>query len=276
MPAVISDSFDVTTLLGSHLGLSSLLPVQFEIQHEYTLNNHLNVFPNEEFTSMPKLRYFGVGIQGCYNADDGILVSAYNPQRTNMNLFHPIPLRCRPVDEDLTEAERAQYRLRQRTTINGNEYFCYYLKLLDFADQIKFKRVNPLTGREEDYELNSTYLDPTPEKPNTDTTIVTDTSQIVAYCEARVTVEAAEVLEYINAMYGDPRYARISEIGFFTGVDKEVSSITSQGVAINYTESIYTMLYNHLTNTGIPLTSSGMSIDSTFEITSRGCVLMEN
>lgn len=273
MASIISDTFDVTTLLGSQLGLSTLLPVNFTQQHSFTLNNHLNIFPNEDFTTLPKLRYFGVGINGCYNADDNNLVSAYNPQRTNMNLFHLIPIRCRPVDEDLSEVERAQYRLRQRTTINGNEYYLYYLKVMTFDSEIKFKKINPSTGREEDYELNSTYLDPTPEKNTTDSTIVTDTSQIVAYCSARVNVSADEILEYINAYYGDPRYARISEIGFFTGVDKVVSSTDSQGVGLNYTESVYTMLYNHLTNTGFPLTSSGMSIDSTFEITSRGCVL---
>lgn len=273
MPSVISDTFDVTTLLGSHLGLSTLLPVQFAVQHDFTLNNYLNIFPNEDFDTTPRLRYFGVGINGCYNADDGILVSAYNPERTNMNLYTPIPIRCRPVDEDLTEAERANYRLRRLETINNAQYYCYYLKVLDFDDTIAFKRINPLTGREEEFQLNNTYLNPKPVKPNSDSTVTTDTSQVVAYCQARVSLEASEILEYINARYGDPRYARISEIGFFTGVDKEVNSTTGQGVPIKYTESIYTMLYNHLTNVGIPLTNEGYSIDSTFEITSRGCIV---
>lgn len=273
--SIIADSFDVTTLLGSHLGLSSLLPVSFEAQHEFTINNYLNIFPNTSPKAMPKLRYFGIGIKGCYNADDGILVSAFNPKRTNMNLFQPVPIRCRPVDEDLSAAERKNYRLRIRKTINGNDYFLYYLKVLTFADTIKYKQINPVTGAEKEYSLNSSYLEPTPEKQGADATITTSTAQVVAYCNAQVAVEASEILEYINAMYGDSRYARVSEIGFFTGDDQEVTGSTSQGASVTYTEAMYVQLYNHLTNTGIPLTNSGMKIDSSFEITSRGDVLTQ-
>lgn len=276
--AVISDSFNVTTLLGSHLGLTNLLPVEAvsaNPQRDFTLNNKYGIAPTEEFSTSPKLKYFGIGIGGCYNADDGILSSAYNPSRANMDLFNPIPVRFRPWDEDLSDSERANYRLRQRVDLNGNTYFAYWLKVLNFDNEVKFKTIDPLTGRENEYQLSSTNLRPKPVKPVGDTTVSTDVSQIVAYCEAKVTLEASEVLEYINAKYGDPRYARISEIGFYTGVDKIITGEGYNSVTVNYTESIYTQLYNHLTNTGIPLTNSGMSIDTTFEITSRGCVVSE-
>lgn len=273
MESVISDSFDVTTLLGSKLGLSTLLPVSFVEEREFTLNNHLNIFPNETFSTLPKLRYFGVGIKGCYNADDDILVSAYNPSRSNMNLYQFIPIRCVPVDEDLSDSERVNYRLRQRKTINGVEYFLYYLKVLEFGDAIKFKRINPLTGLEEAYELDSSYLSPTPVKPSTNTTVTSSTSSVVAYNTAKVALSADEVLEYINVAYnGDTRYARISEIGFFTGVDKVVTGTSSQNVSIDYTEAIYTQLFQHLCYSGISLSRSGVSLDSTFEITSSGII----
>ena len=273
MQSVIADSFNTTTLLGSHLGLSALLPVPFDRKPEDTLNAHLNIFPNEAFNEMPKLRYFGVGIRGCYNADDEILASAYNPSRVNMNLFGLIPIRCVPVDEDLSDAERAQYRLRQRKTVGGEECFLYYLKVMGFDNSIKFKRINNSTGEETPYELNPEYLNPTPIKPATNTTVETSDSSIVAYCTANVNLQANEVLEYINRRYdGDTRWARISEIGFFTGVDKQVSGTSGQGVAFNYTEALYTMLYEHLTWTGTPLTHIGANINSLFEITSAGAI----
>lgn len=274
MASIFSDSFDVTTLIGSHLGLSALLPVSFKMQREYTLNNYLNIAPDETFNEMPKLRYFGVGINGCYNADDTYLVSAYNPKRINMNLFHLIPIRCRPVDEDLSDSERAYYRLRQRRVLDdGNEYYLYYLKCLEFGSEIKYKRINS-TGAEEPYELDPEYLAPKPEKPSTNSTVdTTNTSSIVAYCEAKVQVAADEILEYITLKFkGDTRYARVSELGFFTGVDKQVAGTTGQSVAINYTEAIYTMLYNHSTWTGTPLTHSGMDLNSTFEVSSSGVI----
>ena len=270
MQNVISDSFDVTTLLGSKLGLSLLLPLNQGTETEHTLNRLFNVFPGENLNGeTPKLKYFGVGIRGCYNADDGILQSAYNPKRTDMNLYSLIPIRCRPVDEDLSAAERSRYRLRVRKLINGNEYFCYYLKVLNYtSNEVKFKRVNITTGREEAYELDDNYLNPTPERPSTDTTIETSANSVIAYAEATVDVAASEVLEYIRVNYnGDTRYAKISELGFFTGVDVEV---TAGGVT--YLESIHTQLYNHVTWLGANLTREGTTFESTFQINSNGSI----
>ena len=272
MQSIVANSFNVTTLLGSHLGLTSLLPVDFASNHECTLNNHLNIQANTVPSYTPKLRYFGVGIKGCYNADDDILVSAYNPSRANMNLFTPIPIRCVPVDEDLTDSERALYRLRQRKTLaDGNEYFLYWLKCLTIDSEIKFKRINPLTGAEEAYELDSSNLTPTPEKPSTDSTVTSSTSSIIAYGTASLEITADEILEYINVAFdGDTRYARISELGLFTGDDKTVTGTTGQDVSISYTEAVYTMLHSHLTWTGSPLTDSGSKFTSTLDITTSG------
>ena len=277
MQSIIADSFDTTSLLGSQLGLSVLLPVTTTEQPELTLNNYYNIATqyNTLNGEVPKLRYFGVGIKGCYNADDGILSSAYNPERTDMNLYQLIPIRCRPVDEDLSDSERSKYRLRLRKTLtDGNEYFLYYLKVLNFDEGVRFKSVNTSTGAEDTYELSTEYLDPKPKKPNTNVTIETSATSIVAYCEANVEISGKEVLEYINVAYnGDTRYAKISEIGFFTGIDREVpGSVVSnnQSVAINYTEACYTQLYNHATWLGTALSSEDMTIQSTFQITSNG------
>ena len=194
-----------------------------------------------------------------------------------MNLYHLIPIRCRPIDEDLSDSERAKYRLRLRKTLtDGNEYFLYYLKVLNFDEGVRFKSVNTSTGAEDTYELSTEYLDPKPKKPSTNTTIETSATSIVAYCEANVEISGKEVLEYINVAYnGDTRYAKISEIGFFTGIDREVpGSVVSnnQSVAINYTEACYTQLYNHATWLGTALSSEDMTIQSTFQITSNGSI----
>lgn len=271
--STISSSFTTITLLGSYLGLNNLLPVTYDPLREFSLNNHLNIAPTESIgTARPQMRYFGVGIKGGYNADDGILFSCYNPSRSNMNLYSLIPIRCVPVDEDLTAAERALYRLRQRRTINGTEYFLYYLKCLEFSEGIKFKRINA-NNTEEEYELNSSYLAPTPVKTNTDS-VTNSSGTIVAYGQARLAVTASEILEYIRVAYnGDTRYARISEIGFFTGVDKVISGTTGQGTAMQYTESLVTQLHTHCTIGGNTLSTEGQSIDTTVNITSSGIIV---
>ncbi|MDY2698236.1 MAG: hypothetical protein SOV61_01635 [Lachnospiraceae bacterium] len=279
MQSIAADSFDTTTLVGSSLGLSTLLPVTVTERPELTLNSYFGIASeyNTLDGNIPKLRYFGVGIGGSYNADDAILVSAYNPDRTDMNLYRLIPIRCRPVDEDLSDLERKKYRLRLRKTMNdGNDYYLYYLKVLDFDDEVKFKKIDITSGAESAYELSKEFLDPVPQKPGTSTTIETADTSIVAYCDAKVTVDAKEVLEYINVAFnGDTRYARISEIGFFTGVDKVIPGTTMNGssvVNIQYTESCYTQLYNHATWLGTSLSSEGLSIESVFQITSTGSI----
>ena len=271
--STISDRYDTVTLLGSEIGLASILPVDFTLRQEYTLNADLNIFPNEEITVRPKLRYYGVGINGCYNVDDSILSAAYNPQRMNMNLYHRIPFRCVPIDEDLTDEEREKYRLRQRKTINGQEYFLYWLKVIDYTGDIQFKRINPADGSEEAYELDPSYLHPTPVKPSTNLTLIKSQVNVIAYTTAVLTIEASEVLEYIKAYYeGDTRYAKISEIGFYTGVDKEVTGLTAQNTAFNYTEAIYTMLYDHATWQGTPLSHEPDKIESVYQICSNGAI----
>ena len=186
-----------------------------------------------------------------------------------MNLYNLIPIRCRPVDEDLSAAERALYRLRVKKVINGNEYFCYYLKVLNYTStEVKTKRINIASGREEPYELSDNYLNPVPEKPSTDTTIETSANSIISYADATIEVAATEVLEYIRVFYnGDTRYAKISELGFFTGADVEV---TVGGTT--YLESIQTQLFNHVTWLGANLTREGMTFKSTFQINSNGSI----
>lgn len=273
MESVISDSYSTSTLLGSKLLLSKLLPITYDQTKEFTLNTHLNILPNENLTTEPKLRYFGVGIGGAYNVDDGILSSAYNPDRKNMNLYNMIPIRCRPVDEDLTDAERANYRLRTREVINGSEYFLYYLKVLNFDSEVTFKRYT-LSGTEETYELSRDNLTPTPVKPTTSDVLETDTSTITATCAANIEVTANEVLEYINARYnGDTRYAKISELGLFTGTDTTTTGTTTDGVTITYKEAIGTILFNHSTWIGTPLTHSGQKLSSQFLVSNSGVTI---
>jgi hypothetical protein len=274
MQSIVSDSFSTPTLLGSQLGLQAILPIAFNTQKEFTLNSQLGIFPNQDPQSMPKLRYFCVGTKGAYNTDDEDGSSAYDPKRTEMNLYNLIPIRCRPVDDDLTDAERAKYRLRTRAKLNdGNEYFLYYAKALEFSGEIQTKKVNSLTGEETAYELSAENLSPTPVKTSTSTLAESIDSEIVSYYDTAIRIEAKEILEYINVVYGgDTRKAKISEIGLLTGDDQEVSGLTTNNVAITYTEAIYTQLYNKICMLAYPLTRPSDVYLDNFQITSSGAI----
>lgn len=270
MESIITDSYTVTTLLGSATMLSKLIPGEYNQRKEFSINTLLNFFPDKDMTYEPKLMYFGIGIGGAYNADDEYLRSAYKPDRRNMGLFKPIPLRCRPIDEDITEAERAKYRFRVRENIDGEDKWCYYAKKLKFNNGIAFKRFS-VSGKEEPYELDAQNLTPKPTKPKDSDMVKSDSSSIVAYCEAELDIAAGEVLEYIRAKYkGDTRYAVISELGLFTGSDEQVEGVTDQNVPITYNEAIGAQLFSHTTWVGTALTSEGMTMRSNFMITSTG------
>lgn len=285
--SIISDSYDVTTILGSSLGLASLLPIRFDYQRDLSLDRVLNTEGyrrelTDDDLKNTRLQYFGVGIRGCYNTTDEILTTAYHPSRLNMNLYTPIPIRCVPVNEDLSETERAKYRVRVKANIGQGDdiqtYILYYLKKLEFDGTIKYKEIDPTTGDETDgVILSDAYLSPTPVKPTTDSALSAYDRNIIAYADAHLTLEADEILEYIRAVYhGDTRYARISELGFFTGVEQEISVPAGDGTTgtnITYTEAINVHLYNHSTWIGTPLTHSGMKMESTFQIMSSGAIL---
>ena len=82
--STIAVSFTTTTLLGSHLGLSNLLPVAYNPQREFTLNNHLknlsfveaNDF-NPELSTVKNLEeiYREKGLEDFKKADFAHLIS---------------------------------------------------------------------------------------------------------------------------------------------------------------------------------------------------------
>lgn len=272
MQNVMSDKFSTITLLGAETNLASMLPVKFELNHEFTLNNYLNIFPNQVPATRPVVAYYGIGIGGCYNVDDESLSAAYNPQRMDMNLYKPIPFRCVPIDEDLTPEERSLYRLRQRATINGTEYFLYWLKKMEFNDGIKYQQQNA-DGTTTDYILDPSHLNPVPVKPDSNEVINTINPSVIAYVEANINIYGYEVLEYINAYYGNNIYAKISELGLYTGVDKEVQGMSGQNTPFTYTEAIFTKLYMKNTWIGTPLTDRQDAIEGVQKITTNGTLI---
>ena len=274
MESIVSDRFVTTTLVGSKLMIQKMLTNDYDDMSQYTLNSHFNIQPNAPFPTNPQIKYFGVGTKGCYNADDGILSSAYNPERTNLNLYNLIPIRCRPIDDDISDSERSKYRLRTRATINGNEYWLYYLKMLTLeSTNVTFKRYT-LSGKQEEYELSRDNLNPKPTKPSVSTSINNNEAQVAACINASVIVEASEILEYIRVAHnGDTRYAKISELGLFAGEDIKVSGTTSQGATITYDEATGVLLFNHSTWLGTTLSHEGYSYTSKFTITNSGVAL---
>lgn len=246
------------SLSGIKVELESVLPITFSPDMTCSLNAKYSIYPALKPTTLPKIMFFGMGIGGKYNTTDDAGAAAGNPLRAEMDLYKPIPFRCLTEDEDyqLTSAERAQYRMRYPTTINGVKYFCYYLKKLEFVDSIDFTITDPVTHEETPYTLDPANLYPKIQVPSTTGTVDASVSEVIASATATANFTGPEVIEAINVLYnGDLRYGVISELAVYSGVDTVVDDFNVQGQQFSYTESIYTQMVTKYTWLGVAMTN---------------------
>ena len=140
--------------------------------------------------------------------------------------------------------ERAQYRMRVRKAFSGSDYFCYYLKQVTFNQTtISVTETDPTTGLLSPYVLNYSNLTPTPPTINSSGQVVSSGTEINVSVASTLPVTGAEVTEAINVIYnGDLRYAKISELGLYSGQDQTVSGLTGSSTALSYTEAVLAQL----------------------------------
>ena len=241
-----------------------------------TLNSKYNIYPNLGVNKIPTLMYFGLGINGFYNVDDTNKSAPYRPSPDELDLYQPIPIRCVPIDEDLDAAERSLYRMRKEVSVNGERYYCYYLKCLKLIDNtVQLTRTNPVSHEEEPYELNASKLTPVPKVPTTSGEQEGTISEINASLRLSLDWTGKEVLEAINVLYnGDMTMAKISEYGIYSGEDQQVIGYNSSNEEITYTESIYTQIAYKCCNTGSTITSPSYNGSRIFKLTNANTLML--
>ena len=119
-----------------------------------------------------------------------------------------------------------------------------------------------MTKDEFPYELQSKYLNPTPVIPSTDGTQNTNVIDVNVSLRVAMNITGAEVLESINVLYqGDLRYARISEYGVYSGIDKQVTGYDANNVAFTYLEAVYAQLAYKTCTTGSAVENASWSAE---------------
>ncbi len=239
-------------LLGSVRELEASLGLTGVYDTNSTLNAKYNTFPSLVPTALPTLLYFGIGIGGCFNVNGANLSEPYPVLKTNMDLYIPIPFRCVPVEQDLTSQEKVQYRMRVRKTIGGADYFLYYLKLITFNQStVQLTQTNPTTSLQTPYTLDYSNLNPTPPTVNSSGVITSNVVEVNASVTSGLALTGAEVVEVVNVLYnGDLRFARISELGLYSGQDRVVTGVDANGNPLSYTEAVLAQLNVAYTNNG--------------------------
>lgn len=219
---VFRDQNSVTTLLAIENQLTAALGIDMTYRPGTTINAKRGILPDVVPEVVPRIRYFGIGIKGYANlTSENNIAQPFMPSATDCDLYEPIPFRC--VTTPLSSPEADQYVLRDVTTIDGQKYFRYWLKKIEWeSSTVRLTKV--VNKAEEQYTIDSASLNPVPSD-----IFPTDVSDVKARITASVTgicrITGAEVTEVINAMYGgDLRRARISEIGTYSGIPYNVAA----------------------------------------------------
>lgn len=228
----------------------------FTALSDSTLNQHFGINHGEALPtgSFPELGYLCIGRGGHENvAGAGNLTNIRQHKINHARLFEHLPFLVRKVsDGDITDpAIRAKYALRKVENYGGEDYYVYYAKRIDLtAGDVELKQITVSGGVETvtDYVPSAEHLTPTPVsivngKPNTSTGTTIRVTLPVTF--SLTPAEMAEIVNACEIIYGDIRYAVISEMALVSGVDKTVTSNVG-GASVTYSEVIAAQCCNFL------------------------------
>lgn len=263
-------------LYGVSGNLEQILGLEAINDTSSTLNTKYGVQPATLPSTHPTLSYFGIGNKGKRNIDSSNLSQPQEISAENMDIYGPLPIRCVPVEQDLSDTERANYAMREIITApNGDKYVAYWLKLLTkVSSKVQFFKLDS-SGNQQTYVPDYSNLSPTPPTTTTDGTAADVGSEINAVAVVTVELSGSELAEGINVLYGgDARYATISEIGLYTGTPQSVTTTDAQSNMFSYTESVMTQLHTHYTFNGFDLSTPNAIYSEQFSFGSGRVILL--
>lgn len=201
--------------------------------------------PDANTTYETKFMVIGNGGHYSITGADGFpTMAAYNHQPTDAACYNHLPFILRPVDADLSVADRAKYALRRAETHGGLDYYAYYAKRLDYsANTVNMKKTTLDPESTVDFVPTNTNLNPTPpEELLNSVNLIQSANEYVSGSSVITIVfsatDAAELRNVSQIIYGDENHAVISEIGLVTGIDKVVTGPLNGGT-VDYNEVIY-------------------------------------
>lgn len=152
-------------------------------------------------------------------------------QATDAVPFKLMPFICRPIDADIPDTERKDYRLRKVLEIDGELYVAYYAKRLDFSNSDVDMVISSTVNGETTYKpFNPTIsnMRPQPVLPG----LENDGTKTYATAKTMFRFEEKDIMYLTEAcvnLYGSANEAIISEIGFCSGADKPIVRAYSNG-----------------------------------------------
>lgn len=238
----------VPTQLSNYLQVSNFLDTSFNTFDNTTLNQKFDIQAQAKVPagSRPALKCFTIGIGGhsyTMGPNNIPLSQVVDHSSGDAGLYQHLPFVIRPVNDDLTTNERARYCLRKMIEVDGVNYYAYYGKRLNMAGVLPRMTMRTISDDQviiSEYEYTEQNLSPEPpEIPNTGA--VTTSNEYLATTAVIpmpfTEVDVQELYNVAEVLYGDRRMAIISEFGFCTAHDVDVSINTPSG-PVNFKEVV--------------------------------------
>jgi len=221
------------TLFGVDLNLCTLFNKPYTILPNTSLNEKFNILSDVvlETNTYPTLQYYTIGIGGSNIIDDNNTYSYSEHSPLDGALFEHIPFIMRPIYDDISITEQSKYRFRIIETHDGEDYVCYYLKVIpqvvlrDFFYNIKTK--NGLSTLHLLDTNTADILNPLPK----DRTVTIDNIDTLEYVAKTAKLEFSlykddlEDIISVMTILNKPNTV-LTEIGICSGVDVTEDGVT--------------------------------------------------
>lgn len=246
------------TILANKLLADMYFQKPFVAEPNSTLNQKLTILADAIVPpgSYPHLGYFVIGNDGHEQVvgANGIRKTIAIPHKgSDFSTFRLIPLVMRETNNDLTALQRSHYRLRKQVTHEGTDYFAYYAKVLDLSTvspiMNRLVTVNGVTTVNQFVPSNENL---NPEKPALindgvnpmeGTYLTVDTVVSIDFTE----FDREEFCRVAEILYGDRKWAVISELALCSGMDRINTGPGMGGSLLEYTDAIAVQINHHIT-----------------------------
>lgn len=236
------------TLWGIELANDRRHGLPYRVAQYTTLNEKLGFRDTDVLgpEDRPVLRYLAVGNKGHRTTTSGNGIDLPIPVPhlpDHAALYNQIPFAARPVNNDLTAGERAGYAGRTRNTVDGQDYYFYWLKRMSNEGLESISLSNTYVDGVRvtaPYTPTADSLNPTPPLLPPDGAVSTSGEFLSNSVTIDAGLDEADVRELYNVakiLYGDESYALVSEMAFCHGVDRVINVETTQG-SFNFLEAI--------------------------------------
>lgn len=250
------------TMYNMELQLAQMFGKEYKFKNNTTLNQYLDILPDDDYpaNTYPTVKYLTIGVGGDPAIEDPTVYPYSQHSPMDAGLFKMIPFVLREEHNDLDFFSRQKYRLRKMVTINGVNYYAYYLKVLDPNSEIVLKddfyQISRRSGSStlDVYPLET--KDPLNPKPVTkvDKILSPNSSCVTKLCSVIFELKYAELVELrevFRILQIDT--PTITEVGLCTGVDviQQDNTIESVGAQIGFNFGInldLQMSFNNVTS----------------------------